>query len=307
MEPIHQPVLSEAVLELLAPADPAGLMVDATLGEGGHARLFLENFPRIRLVALDADRVMLRRAEERLADFAGRIEFRAVWFDDYFSEGVGGEMPHRVLLDLGVSMYHFHGAGRGFSLTDDSRLDMRLDDRQRLSAWDVVNRTPEKELADIIYSLGEERLSRVISRAIVRSRQQAPIETAEGLAEIIRRAVPREVRYRRIHPATRTFQALRILVNDELERLSRGLAALLDLLPPAGRVGVISFHSLEDRIVKRAFVERERASADAADSGNLAAPSFRRVNKKPVTAAGEEISANAASRSAKLRVIERVA
>ncbi len=313
MEPIHQSVLPEAVLELLAPTDPTGVIVDATLGEGGHAKLFLEHFSRIRLVALDADPVMLRRARERLADVADRVEFRTVWFDDYFAGGGGTEVPHRVLLDLGVSMYHFRGANRGFSLTEEGALDMRLNPEAPLSAGDIVNRTPETELADLIYSYGEERLSRRIAKAIVRARQGAPIEDAAALAEIVRRAVPKEQRYRRIHPATRTFQALRIAVNDELGRLRRALEGAADLLPPGGRIGVISFHSLEDRIVKRFFLEKERPVSDEApvtrpeptEKGDEAI--FRRVNRKPIVPSEAEVDRNPAARSAKFRVLERVA
>lgn len=313
MEPIHQSVLPEAVLELLAPTDPTGVIVDATLGEGGHAKLFLEHFPRIRLVALDADPVMLRRAQERLADFADRVEFRTVWFDDYFAGGGGTEVPHRVLLDLGVSMYHFRGANRGFSLTEEGALDMRLNPDAPVSAGEIVNRTPEADLADLIYAYGEERLSRRIAKAIVRARQEAPIEDAAALAEIVRRAVPKEQRYRRIHPATRTFQALRIAVNDELGRLQRALGSAVDSLPPGGRIGVISFHSLEDRIVKRFFLEKERpATSDAPvprpeprDKSSQAL--FRRVNRKPVVPSEAEVAGNPAARSAKFRVLERVA
>lgn len=308
MEPIHQSVLPEVVLELLAPTDPTGVIVDATLGEGGHAKLFLERFPRIRLVALDADPVMLRRARERLAEFADRVEFRTVWFDDYFSGEVGVEVAHRVLLDLGVSMFHFRGADRGFSLSEKGALDMRLNPEEPISAHEIVNQTPEGELADLIYAYGEERLSRRIAKAIVRARQQAPIEESAALAEVVRRAVPKEQRYRRIHPATRTFQALRIAVNDELGRLRRGLEAATAALPPGGRIGVISFHSLEDRIVKRFFLDKERP--DPAEPGrgpDASSGSFRRVNRKPVVPTEEETGRNPAARSAKFRVLERVA
>ncbi len=308
MEPIHQSVLPEAVLELLAPTDPTGVIVDATLGEGGHAKLFLERFPRIRLVALDADPVMLRRARERLADFADRVEFRTVWFDDYFAGGVGAEVAHRVLLDLGVSMFHFRGASRGFSLTEEGALDMRLNPEEPVSARDIVNQTPESELADLIYAYGEERLSRRIAKAIVRARREAPIEESAALAEIVRRAVPKEQRYRRIHPATRTFQALRIAVNDELGRLRRGLEAATGALPPGGRIGVISFHSLEDRIVKRFFLDKERPDrAEPQAPVDPTAAAFRRVNRKPLVPTEEEVGQNPAARSAKFRVLERVA
>ena len=308
MEPIHQSVLPEAVLELLAPTDPTGVIVDATLGEGGHAKLFLERFPRIRLVALDADPVMLRRAQERLADFADRVEFRTAWFDDFFAGGAGAEVAHRVLFDLGVSMFHFRGAHRGFSLTEEETLDMRLNPEAPVSARDIVNETPETELADLIYAYGEERLSRRIAKAIVWARRRAPIEESATLAEIVRRAVPAKQRYRRIHPATRTFQALRIAVNDELGRLRRGLEAAVAALPPGGRIGVISFHSLEDRIVKRFFLDKERPARAESDAAlDNSSGSFRRITRKPVVPGEEEIGKNPAARSAKFRVLERVA
>ena len=305
MEPIHQSVLPEAVLEHLAPTDPTGLIVDATAGEGGHAKLFLEHFPHIRLVALDADPVMLRRARQRLAGFADRVEFRAVWFDDYFGRGVRDSMPHRILLDLGVSMFHFRGANRGFSLTEEGALDMRLSPDVETSARNFVNQSSAPDLADLISRYGEERLSRRIARAIVRAREEAVIEDSATLAEIVRRAVPKEQRYRRIHPATRTFQALRIAVNDELGRLERALEMAGEALPEGGRIGVISFHSLEDRIVKRFFMDKERgpeatAGLPGSDTG------FRRVTRKPVVPSKAEIAENSAARSAKFRVLERV-
>lgn len=180
---------------------------------------------------------------------------------------------------------------------------MRLNPEEPLSAGDIVNRTPETELADLLYAYGEERLSRRIARAIVRARGEAPIQDAAALAEIVRRAVPKEQRYRRIHPATRTFQALRIAVNDELDRLRRVLEGAADCLPLGGRIGVISFHSLEDRIVKRFFLEKERPGSAERDLENV----FRRVNRKPIVPSDEEVARNPAARSAKFRVLERVA
>jgi 16S rRNA (cytosine1402-N4)-methyltransferase len=300
MEPVHQSVLVGSVLEFLAPDDSDRLLIDATVGEGGHSVCFLQRFPGIRVIGIDADPAMLERARTRLAEFEGRVELVHQWFDSYFEAAPATVQANRILMDLGVSMYHFTHADRGFSFREDAPLDMRLDadrplDDQTETAADLVNRLRESDLADLIYQFGEERLSRRIAAAICRERDLKPFRTAAQLADTIRGAVPSSYRHGRIHPATRTFQALRIAVNSELDRLRRAIPAALQMLSPSGRLGVISFHSLEDRIVKHSF----RAAADAGD--------FRLLTKKPVTASDEERGGNPASRSAKFRVIERVA
>jgi 16S rRNA (cytosine1402-N4)-methyltransferase len=205
--------------------------------------------------------------------------------------------PDRVLIDLGVSMYHFTESDRGFSFRADAPLDMRLDGAEPLgpqtqTAADLVNTLPESELADLIFQFGEERLSRRIAAAICRRRDTRPFTTSADLADVVRGAVPPSYRHGRIHPATRTFQALRIAINAELERITRVVPAALSRLAPGGRLGIISFHSLEDRIVKHSF--REAALGD-----------YTLITRKPVIASDEERSANPASRTAKLRVIER--
>lgn len=298
MEPIHQSVLTREVLELLAPKDADGLLVDATVGEGGHSASFLQRFPGIRVIGVDADSAMLARARERLAEFAPRVELVHAWFDTFLSDRDVTVRPHRILMDLGISMYHLVTARRGFSFREAEPLDMRLDagsplESRSRSAAELVNTLDESALADLIFMYGEERLSRRIAAAICRERSQAPIVTAAQLADIIRGSVPPSYRHGRIHPATRTFQALRIAVNAELDRLQAAVPAALSALAPGGRLGIIAFHSLEDRIVKHGF----RAAANDGP--------FRIVTKKPVIAADEERSRNAASRSAKLRVIER--
>ncbi len=300
MEPVHQAVLVSEVLDFLAPQAGDRLLIDATVGEGGHSACFLQRFPGIRVVGIDADQAMLERARERLAEFGGRVELVHEWFDTYFQTAPTATHPDRILMDLGVSMYHFTKADRGFSFRDDGPLDMRLDadrplDDRIQTAAELVNTLREGDLADLIYQFGEERLSRRIAAAICRERVAKPFRTAAQLADVIRGAVPSSYRHGRIHPATRTFQALRIAVNSELDRLQRAIPEALKMLPPAGRLGAISFHSLEDRIVKHLF-------RDAVGTGR-----YRSLTKKPVTASDEERTGNPASRSAKFRVIERVA
>ncbi|TVR03446.1 MAG: 16S rRNA (cytosine(1402)-N(4))-methyltransferase RsmH [Spirochaetaceae bacterium] len=326
---IHVPVMPDEVVRYLAP--PAGgLIVDATLGEGGHSALLLEASPRAHLVGLDADATMVERAARRLAPYAGRTALRNVWFDEYFASESGDERPAAVLLDLGISMYHYRFSGRGFSFSGEERLDMRLNEAVGLSAADICNGWPERQIADLIFEFGEERLSRRIAAAICRERRREPIHTAHQLSEIVFLSVPVSYRHGRIHPATRTFQALRIVVNDELGRLQRALCAAIRRLAPGGRLGVISFHSLEDRIVKQTFrafsagtpekqcmetslspMSREGrdgaysgAGAHSGDGGGIDEP-VRILTKKPLVPSDQECRENPASRSAKFRVLEK--
>jgi 16S rRNA (cytosine1402-N4)-methyltransferase len=213
------------------------------------------------------------------------------WFDEYFANP--DVSPFRVLIDLGISMFHFARSGRGFSFKSDEPLDMRLDATGPTTAEDLVNDLDQTDLANLIFSLGEERLSRRIAAAVVRQRETARVTTAKQLADTIWQAVPPSYRHGRIHPATRTFQALRIAVNGELERVKRVIPLVLDALPVEGRLGIISFHSLEDRLVKHTF-------RDAAGGGN-----YRVVTKKPIVPDESERHDNPPARSAKFRVIER--
>lgn len=305
-ELIHVPVMPQQVLRYLAPAQNRGLIVDATLGEGGHSALFLENSPHVHLVGLDADATMLERAAVRLAPYSGRYSLHHVWFDDYFaSYSQEQERPVAVLFDLGISMYHFRQSGRGFTFREQERLDMRLNPSAQTSAATIVNTSSERQLADLIFQLGEERYSRRIAAAIVRRRHQAPIETAADLADIVNRCVPPAYRHGRIHPATRTFQALRIAVNAELDRLARALEAAIDVLAVGGRLGVISFHSLEDRIVKHAFRERKNRSISASQAPMSSSERVQVLTKKPLVADQDECQRNPAARSAKFRVLEK--
>jgi len=307
---VHRPVLLAESLELLAPPPDGGLLVDATLGQAGHAEAFLERWPRLSLLGIDADAALLETARERLARFGGRVELVRAWFADVFASWSRERAPQLVLFDLGISRFHYEKSGRGFSFDRDEPLDMRLSDDLPASAADLVNGSGAEELADILARYGEERHARLIAARIARERERAPITTAARLAEIIRGAVPPSSRHGRIHPATRSFQALRIAVNGELEQLERGLAGAFRVLAPGGRLGVISFHSLEDRIVKRFFKERSRACTCPPEYPVCRCGGRRElslVTPKPVRPGEAELADNPASRSAKLRVAQKEA
>lgn len=294
-QPIHQPVLLAETVALLDPAR-GGLFVDCTVGLGGHSRALLEaGVPR--LIGLDRDPSALRLAAAALAPWTGQVELVHA---DYRQLGAvldarGAAQVDGVLADLGVSSMQFDEAGRGFSFRRDEPLDMRMDQTAGPTAADLLAGVEEQELADVIYQFGEERFSRRIARGVVEARRLAPVTTTGQLAQIVRRAVPRKG-YQRIDPATRTFQALRIWVNRELEGLDAFLIEASRRLRAGARLAVITFHSLEDRIVKHTF----RALAAGEDA-------LRVLTRKPVTPAAEEVARNPRARSAKLRAIERLA
>jgi 16S rRNA (cytosine1402-N4)-methyltransferase len=289
--PRHVPVLPTEVHAALAPA-PGQVLVDATIGAGGHARLLAEQVaPNGRLIGLDQDAAMLDIARPRLAGLpvtlvhANFDQLRAVL------ENLGVQAVDGVLADLGVCSDQLDDPARGLSFQQPGPLDMRLDPSVGEPAGALLRRLNERDLADLIYEYGEERLSRRIARRIVEERQRAPLETTEQLADLVRRCVPRRPKGPRgIDPATRTFQALRIAVNDELGALDRFLAQLPRCLKPGGRAAVISFHSLEDRRVKHAFRDRDTWTA---------------LTKKPVEAGAAEVEQNPRARSAKLRAAVR--
>lgn len=310
MEIFHKAVLLHECLKLLAPEEPDALMIDGTLGEGGHSFAFLSQFNDLTVYGVDADREIQERAKLRLKDFSGRVKFFNAWTDDFLKNYTEEKKPHIILLDLGISVFHYAASHRGFSFSSDEKLDMRLNSKTKKTAADLIAQLSEKELADMIYRYAEERYSRQIARRIVEKRKEAPIETARELAELIFNAVPPKYRYGRIHPATRTFQALRIAVNSELDRLPRLLSLSFGLLASGGKLGVISFHSLEDRIVKHYFrelaktvVEKNFQPINKTERNKNAVAVL--LTKKPVTATDEECAANPPSRSAKLRVIQK--
>ncbi len=286
----HTSVLLAEALELLA-VRPGGLWVDGTVGLGGHAEAILRaSAPDGRLLGLDRDGETLERAGERLAEFAGRARLEQADYRE-LPQRLGDERADGILLDLGISSAQLDDPERGFSFQADGPLDMRMDRSRGESAEEVVNRTREAALADIIYAFGEEPAARRIARAIVFERERERIRSTGRLAEIVRRAAPRS-RRPGLHPATRTFQALRIRVNRELEGLEDALERAAACLAPGGRLVVIAFHSLEDRAVKQAF-------------RSLAAKGFRPLTRKPLRPGDEETRRNPRSRSARLRAIAR--
>ncbi len=286
---MHVPVLAGQVVEYLRPA-PQGLYVDATVGGGGHAERILEAAsPTGRLVGVDRDPHALEVARARLARFGDRVQLVRGNFADLpeLLARLGIREVDGVLFDLGVSSLQLEQAERGFSFQLPGPLDMRMDPDQEQTAADVVNRLPEGALADILRRYGEEPFARRIARSIVRRR---PLRTTLDLVEAVQAAVPRSRWPRRLHVATRTFQALRIATNRELECLEKALEGLPALVRPGGRVVVISFHSLEDRLVKRAF------HSD---------PRWRPLVRKPVRPRAEEVRQNPRARSARMRAAER--
>lgn len=302
---LHVPVMVEEVLTHLQIGE-ARTLVDATLGEGGHSARLLSENPALRVVGVDADVAMLNRARRRLAEFDARVEYHHRWFDEFFAE-YSGEPFDRILMDLGVSMYHFAGSGRGFSFREAEPLDMRLSGAGPTAA-DIVRDSGERELRDIIGTYGEERYAGRIARAIAEARSTRPIADSRRLAEVVAGAVPRNYRYGRFHPATRTFQALRIAVNNELDRLRRGLEAAVRGLADDGIIAVISFHSLEDRIVKhlfRSYGPGAEGPMEKEGDEAIGWPALDVVTKKPVRPGESEVAENPPSRSAKLRVARR--
>jgi 16S rRNA (cytosine1402-N4)-methyltransferase len=295
----HASVLFQEVMDLLDPR-PGGRFIDCTVNGGGHAEGMLErSSPDGRLLGLDADPGALERAGRRLARFGSRLELAHANFRhlDAVARRAGFTAVQGVLMDLGISSHELEGSGRGFSFQRlDEPLDMRLDPTQGPTAADILNLEREPELARILREYGEEWRGSRLARVIVQHRRQQRFQTVADLLAAVEQAIgPKRTR---LHPATRTFQALRIATNDELDAIEEGLRASLLLLAPGGRVAVIAFHSLEDRIAKRLL----RAHAEEG-----AVPPLRLLTKKPVTPSRSEELANPRSRSAKLRVAERVA
>jgi len=306
----HRPVMPQEVLELLAPR-PGGVYLDGTVGGGGHARLILEaSAPDGRLVGLDRDSEALAAAGRTLASFGGRVTLVHAAFADSETvlDRLGIDRLDGMLLDLGVSSHQLDRAERGFSFRHDGPLDMRMNPDEGETAADLLASRDADELARIFREYGEERYARRIARRIVALRQEAPLQTTRQLAELVAQVVPASRDSRRIHPATRVFQALRIAVNGELEQVEQGVRLGIDRLRPGGRLVVISFHSLEDRLVKRIFRDAARGCIcpprlPVCQCGRV--PEVRLLTRRALRPSAAEIEANVRSRSAVLRAVER--
>ena len=310
MESLHYSVLLHESVEALN-IRPDGVYVDGTLGMGGHSEQIVRRLTEGRLIAVDRDQSALERAGERLKPWADRISFIHGNFRDLpqLLRDRGIEKVDGILLDLGVSSPQLDEAERGFSYMTDAPLDMRMDTSESLTAWFVVNKWPEEKLKKILFEYGEERYAPRIASAIVHRRASAPIDTTGELTEVIRSAMPAAALREKQHPAKRSFQAIRIAVNDELASIAELMDQAAELLSPGGRLAVISFHSLEDRIVKNAIAARERGCTCPRDFP-ICTCGFRQtlksVTKKPILPSERELDENPRSRSAKLRVAERV-
>ena len=311
----HVPVLLDRVLDLLVPAAAAvagrdPVYLDGTLGMGGHAEAMLRAVPRLRLIGLDRDTVALERSARRLAPFGDRVTLEHAVYDEIPAvlRRLRVRAVDAVLFDLGVSSPQLDEAGRGFAYSYDAPLDMRMDRTQRLTAAEVVNGYPPAELARILREYGEERFAQRIAAAIVRERERAPLDSTRRLADLVRTSIPAATRRTGGNPAKRTFQALRIEVNGELDSWRRALPAALDALPVGGRVAVLSYHSLEDRITKQVL------AAQAADTTppDLPVPlpehepRFRLLTRGAELPSGEETTTNPRAGSVRMRAAERV-
>ncbi|MDZ4825731.1 MAG: 16S rRNA (cytosine(1402)-N(4))-methyltransferase RsmH [Actinomycetota bacterium] len=307
----HLPVMAREVVELLLPVPP-GLVVDCTVGGGGHAALLLDARPDIRLLGVDRDPAAVRAATFRLASFGSRVKVvhgRFETLGEVVAEHGEGEHVMGILMDLGVSSPQLDRPERGFSYRYDAPLDMRMDSKQTLTAADVVNGYDEAELAGVIYRFGEERFSRRIAAAIVAAR---PVTSTLRLADIVRDAIPAPARRRGPHPARRTFQAIRMEVNRELPNLADGLDESVHVIGPEGRMLVLAYHSLEDRMVKQTFARWAGEDADARTPPKLPVtparrrPVVRLLTRRPRRPGAEEIDLNPRAESARLRAVERL-
>ena len=309
MEYSHKPVLLRESIEALN-IRPDGVYVDGTLGRAGHSKEIARRLTTGRLICIDRDQAAIDAAKERLAPWMDRVTLVHSNFaelgDILRLSGVGG--ADGMLFDLGVSSPQLDDASRGFSYMHDAPLDMRMDTSAPLSAYEVVNTWSQEELRRILYEYGEERYAPAIARAIVRARETAPVKTTLELVEIIKSTMPPAALREKQHPAKRSFQAIRIAVNGELDALPPMLEAAVDALNPGGRLAVITFHSLEDRIVKRALADMARGCTCPPEFPVCVCggkPRIRLVNRKPVTAGEAELADNPRARSAKLRTAEK--
>jgi len=302
---VHSPVMVGKVLSSLH-IQSDDIVVDCTLGEGGHSAAFLEKLEDGFVLGIEQDEEILKKATERFKDYAERfipVRSNFVFVKQIIEEKIGKKVD-KIFFDLGISMFHIQESGRGFSFSREEPLDMRLDQSKPLRGQDVVNSFDKKRLSEIIWAYGEEKFSNRISEQIVRERGKNRITTSLQLSDIIKRAIPRKQWPKHIHPATKTFQAIRIFINDEIEILENALKDAIECLKPDGRICVISFHSLEDRIVKTVFKDLMRGCTCPPDFPVCVCGGkkvIRILTKKPVFPDEIEIRMNPASRSARLR------
>ena len=309
MEYTHKPVLLDACIQALN-IRPDGIYVDGTLGRAGHSMEIARRLTTGRLICIDRDQAAIDAAQVRLAPWLDRVTLVRSNFSELgeILSGAGVSGADGMLFDLGVSSPQLDDASRGFSYMQDAPLDRRMDTSAPLSAYEVVNTWSQEELRRILYEYGEERYAPAIAKAIVRARETAPVNTTLELVEIIRGAMPPAALREKQHPAKRSFQAIRIAVNGELDALPPMLEAAVDGLNPGGRLAVITFHSLEDRIVKRTLADLAKGCTCPPEFPVCVCgrkPRVRLVNRKPVTADGAELADNPRARSAKLRVAEK--
>ena len=314
---LHIPVLLDRVIDLLAPAVDATsaqhcpVVVDATLGLGGHTEAMLERFPDLVVVGIDRDPEAIARSAERLARFGERVVFVNAVYDQIGDalRDAGFASVSGVLFDQGVSSLQLDVRERGFAYAQDAPLDMRMNPESGASAADILNTYSERELARVLWEYGEERFARSIARAVVQQREDDPFDTSAPLVELIRRSIPAPARRTGGNPAKRTFQALRVEVNDELGAWRRALPAALDAIAVGGRVVVLAYHSLEDRFAKRTFAAATSSGAprDLPVVPAEMAPKFALVTRGAEQATPAEVAANPRAKSVRLRAIERIA
>ena len=308
MNCFHTPVLVEEIRSYLPTAEAT--VGDFTVGGGGHAYAFLSSHPNLRLIGVDCDAEAIEAAQRRLRVFEGRFELhRSSFAEAAYRLKESGTRIHFILADLGFSSFQIDTPQRGFSFLHEGPLDMRMNANTGTTAAHIVNRKSERELTRIIKQYGEEPFALKIAGRIAVERRRSPFKTTTALAECVKRTIPKKRHSRRIHPATKTFQALRIAVNDEIGELESLLQCAIDLLHSGGRIAVISFHSLEDRPVKRKFREWEypcRCPTDLPRCVCGLKPRVRRLHRKVIQATGREIASNPRARSAKLRIVEKL-
>jgi len=310
MEFKHYSVMLDECIDALN-IDPDGIYVDGTLGMGGHSEAIAKRLKGGRLISVDRDERAIKRAGERLAPLMDKITLAHGNFRDLpeILDSLGIDKVNGMMFDLGVSSPQLDESERGFSYMSDAPLDMRMDESESFSAWNVVNQWPEEKLKRILYDFGEERYAPRIAAAIAERRAKAPIDTTFELVDIIKSAMPAAALREKQHPAKRSFQAIRIAVNDELEAISRLMEEAVDRLATGGRIAVISFHSLEDRIIKNSFNSRENGCTCPREFPVCVCgfvPTLKSITRKPILPSEKELEENPRSRSAKLRVAEKV-